>query len=222
MQNWTGVVPITFPKPKIAHLRNAISIPQFGRLDSRNLFGSGIFHPDGTPVDTSLNMVSGHGSMPAKLGAIPERARLRAGAWLFGGILLNHFGHTLIDSTSRLWAVDHLFQRGVPLRGVLFFNKKVKSETDEQTIPKTSAAVFAVFHPNIPIVCGNAIEIIEDLYIPEPGISSGTQDLIGRPEQQRFFRDCAAKIPPAGPPQDIYISRTGGGARGSHLFEDVI
>jgi hypothetical protein len=222
MQNWTGVVPTEFPKPNIVKVSNAISIPIFGRKDPRNDYGSGIFHADGTPIDISLNMVSDHTPAAPIPGVIPTSPTVRRGAWMYGGVLLNHFGHVLMDTTSRLWAIQRLLDDGIPLRGVLFFNKKVRSETDDQSMPKTSAAILDVFNPGLPIVCCNAIEVIEDLYIPEPGISSAPEHLIGRPEQQKFFRNCAAKIAPSDGARDIYISRTGAGARGSHLFEDAI
>ncbi len=222
MQNWTGVVPTEFPKPKIVHASNAICIPLFGRKDPRNQYGSGIFDSDGRPIDISLNMVSNQNPAGPVQGIIPALPKMRRGAWMFGGVLLNHFGHSLIDTPSRLWAIQRLLDDGVPLQGVLFFNKKVKSETDNQMMPKTSAAILDIFKPGLPVICSNAIEVIEQLYVPEPGISSAPEHLIGRPEQRQFYRDSASQIAANDVPRDIYISRNGAGARGSHLFEGAI
>lgn len=222
MQNWTGVIPTSFPKPKVLKTANAISIPFFNRKDPRNIYGSGLFFADGRPIDISLAMTSAGMSTNAIAVGDYNTYPVRQGAWMFGGVLLNHFGHALMDTTSRLWAVQRLLDDGVKLNGIIFYNKKVKSESDDQTIPKTSAAIFDLFPALVPIISCNRVEIIEELYVPEPGISSHPESLIGRPEQIEFFRKHASKIAPYNGPSDIYISRTGNGARGSHLFEAEI
>jgi hypothetical protein len=180
---------------------------------------SGVFRADGSIVDLNAPPPA---TMPAPnpttAGFVPERQR--PGAWVFGGILLNQFGHVMVETAARLWAVRQLLEQGVALQGVLFFQKKSNGNPEGQRLPATSAAFLAAFSPCVPIVCTSLPEMVDELYVPELGLSHTADKFVGLPEQRQFFRDCAARIEPeTSGPQNIYVSRTGKGARGGHLFE---
>ncbi|WP_309668203.1 glycosyltransferase family 61 protein [Tabrizicola sp.] len=220
MTEWSGVLPQEMPAAQIDHVANAVIRPP-GPEDMKGLRQvCGVFRPDGSPIAAAGTLSSdGELCLPAE---VPNSVRRREGAWVFGGLLFNHFGHALIYSTARLWAVRKLLDDGVPLQGVLFHRRYTADPAHDPEIPRNAAAIFGVFAPDVPVVATAENEEVEDLYIPSQGISTTPELFAGLPEQRRFFRDSAAKIPPNSEPRDIYVSRTKTGWKGNHLFEREI
>jgi hypothetical protein len=221
MQNWSGVVPTGFIDAKILRVPDAIIRPP-GEGDMQGLRQvCGVFHHDGSPVDMARTVSSsGDLSLPATLSGPPLRRR--EGAWVFGGMLFHHFGHALIYSMSRIWAVQRLLDGGVPLRGVVFFQRFAPEPQASPALPRNLLPIFDIFPPGLPIVTIADVEQIDELYVPEQGISTAPELFIGRPEQRHFYRNSAARVPPNAERRDIYISRTKTGWKGNHLFEAEI
>jgi hypothetical protein len=197
MQPWRDLLPDAFPSPAIEDLPGAVLRPRGQRDAAGQRLPGGVVRADDSAADLPV----------------------RAGSWLFGGVLLNHFGHVLIETGARLWATDVLAGRGVALDGVLFLRKKATPGRGDGPLPPTSDAVLSVFAPDLPVTCVEVPERVERLFLPEPGITVTPERFVGLPEHWAYFRARAARVPPETPGRDLYVSRSGEGARGGYLFE---
>ena len=138
------------------------------------------------------------------------------GRWLFGGVYYPHFGHFLVETTSRLWALE----KTGPVAGILFFPKK--KLTHEFKLIRDYVPFFAALGlgeltlraPQVPVT-------VDALALPEPGFGIGEM-IAGRPEYRAFMRDRLSHIAPEGA-RDIYVSRTGlASRRGTVVMESRI
>lgn len=218
MTSWRDLVPIEFPDLPILCEHDAVIRPRGLRGQNGRRLPGGLFRPDGTRIDPASP--TGGATLPAQLP--PELARpdqQRRGTWVYGGILLNHFGHVLVETGARLWAVQKLMDQGVALEGVLFQRKVADGGRARGRLPPTSNAFLSIFAPDLPIVCAETPEIVETLYVPDLGISPTPERFVGTQAQWAYFRDRAARVPGKAGPADIYVSRSAEGARGGFLFE---
>lgn len=218
MSTWRELVPTAFPKGRVARIERATIYPRGLRDAAGRRLPTGIFRPDGSVLDPDrLELIETATAERPTPPPAPER--FRSGAWLFGGLVLNHFGHVLIETGARLWAINQLRQEGIPLNGVLFFRKKSAGEQGAVRLPPTTDAFLKIFSPGIPVECVELPEVVEQLYVPEIGISGTPDRFVGIPEQWQFFRDSAERIPAKPEPLDLYVSRGAKGSRGGLLFE---
>ena len=216
----SGVLPDGMPEARIERVANAVFRPP-GPGDMEGMRqGCGVFLRDGTVVAAGIASSDGELALPVPP---PEGVeRFREGAWVYGGLLVHHFGHALIYSLSRLWAVRRLQDEGVALRGVLFHRRYSEDPAGAPELPRNVVSLLGVFDPGLPVVAVGEVEEVETLYVPAQGISTTKELFLGLPEQRRFYRDCAARIAPNAEPRDVYISRTRTGWKGNHLFEAEI
>ncbi len=221
MHAWRELLPNSFPELPILCEPNAVVRPRGLRDPAGRRLPSGLFRPDGSAIDPAVAAPAA-GSAPQPAPALPLPDSFRPGTWVYGGILLNHFGHVMIETGARLWAVQTLLDRGVTLDGVLFQRKKSVQARGEVRLPPTSDAFLSVFSPDLPVACAEMPEVVKTLYVPDIGISVTPDRFVGTPEQWAFFRDRAARVSQTAAPADIYVSRTGEGARGGLLFEAEI
>lgn len=217
---WSGVLPEGLPDSRIERVDGALFRPP-GPGDMEGLRQRcGIFHPDGSAV--AAGTLSSDGELALPVDAPAQAGRQRAGVWVYGGLLFNHFGHALIYSLARLWAVRQLQDDGIDVQGILFHRRFNDDPLAAPELPRNVQALVDVFNPGVPVVAVGEVERIETLYLPAQGISTTRELFIGLPEQRRFYRDCAARIAPNADPRDIYVSRTRTGWKGNHLFEAEI
>jgi hypothetical protein len=221
MQDWSGVLPIGLPEAKIERISDALLRPP-AQGDMQGLRQiCGVFRPDGSPVDLARTLSSsGELSLPAPPPT--QVSRRRAGTWVFGGMLFNHFGHGLIYSASRLWAIKKLRDQGIPLEGVLFYQRHKDEPQISPALPRNLQQIFDVFQPDLPIATTGDVEQIETLFVPQQGISTLPELFLGLPEQRQFMRDSTTNLRRDDLPRDVYISRTKTGWKGNHLFEREI
>ena len=123
------------------------------------------------------------------------------GRWLWGGVLWAHFGHFLVESTARLWALAELNK---PVEGVLFIPKRPGTETEVRGFQADFVNLIA---RGLPIKVANTPTRVEQLVVPGQGfglgqIISGTAKFRNAIHSQ-FARDIA----PDGP-ERIYLSRS--------------
>lgn len=153
--------------------------------------------------------------------AAPEKIEEEiSGRWLWGGVLWAHFGHFLVESTSRLWAVDHLDK---PIDGILFIPKRPRVGEGVRGFHTDFIQLMA---PDIPVRVAAEPVRVQELVVPGQGfglgkITSGTQK----------FRDAlhnrfACDVEPDGPDK-IYISRSAlglgkGGLLGEERLEQLL
>lgn len=221
MRDFSGVLPNDLPDAQIERVDGAIMRPpREGDMGGLHQV-CGVFRPDGTLVDLSKTLsIGGYLSPPPPIPEMPSVRR--DGAWVFGGQLYHHFGHGLIYSASRLWAIRRLLQNGVPLKGILFHERHSTEPKGDMALPRNLRQTLDVFQPGIPVATTGTTERVETLYVPQQGMSTHPSLFLGLDEQRRFMRDNAARIEPNAAQRDIYISRTRIGWKGNHLFESEI
>lgn len=178
-----------------------------------------VFGPDGRAVETARTTARELTiSLPCACPK-PTGLPLRRGRWLFGGIGFHHFGHALIFSTARLWALD---QDCGPLDGILFFDRDTSLGTRPGTT-KNLTAILEVLGIGLPVVTVGQDERVETLMVPDEGISTTEALFDGTEVFRRFLRHRIDRGPaPEGHP-DLYVSRTKLGLhRAGLMFEDLI
>lgn len=146
---------------------------------------------------------------------VPETAATLPGSWVWGGLLLNHFGHFLTESTPRLWALPDL---GDQVQGIAFLHKRNDEVTD--------------FHRNFLRLLGSSLQIrviseptrVERLHVPGQGFGLG-RIALGTERFRSFFRDAFARDIAADGPERLYVSRSAlgprrGGVMGETMLEE--
>ncbi|WPY95565.1 glycosyltransferase family 61 protein [Limimaricola variabilis] len=125
-----------------------------------------------------------------------------AGRWLFLGPLFGHFGHFLVESIARLWALEGLRDE---IDGVLFVPK---FQHRVQQVADTYRPFLAALGVDLPMRSLERPTRVERLHVPVQGF--GMFGMIeGAAEFRRFMREHAGKaVAPAGA-ERIYISRSG-------------
>ena len=133
--------------------------------------------------------------------AIPEAEERLEGRWLWGGILYDHFGHFLVESTARLWPLPD--RRG-DLDGVIFAPRN-PSEAPELTW--FQAELFRHLIGDFPVKLIARPTRIAALDVPGQGFGMGR--IAGGTKQFRAYieTDFARTIAPYGP-ERLFLSRS--------------
>ncbi|MEQ9258320.1 MAG: glycosyltransferase family 61 protein [Roseovarius sp.] len=95
--------PESLPPPHIEHLQNALVMPMEKGPDC----ACGVVRADGSFRHMSRTLLSG-----SRLSGVPQFspdvfAEIVPGRWLFAGIGRHHFGHFLVETLIRLWAIGY-------------------------------------------------------------------------------------------------------------------
>lgn len=133
---------------------------------------------------------------------VPEGDPL-PGLWLYGGMLYNHFGHFLLESTGRLWAAGMVEDK---VRGELFLLKKQVTRPNRFIRPMRP--MLSLFGARPKRAQGVIAPLrVERLVLAPQGF--GTGDMIAACPEFRAHvkRHLGRTIAPDGP-ERIYISRT--------------
>ena len=160
----------------------------------------GVFDNDGAFCKHGITWRFGN-RMTVKPTQLPEPRPTIPGRWLWGGVLFNHFGHFLVESTSRLWALDHFSK---PLSGIVYVNKRPRAPLN---IDGYRREFINLLMPDIPVHIVKPAAQFEHLVVPGQGLGLGTIST-GTPELRHSFnsRLCAA-VEPSGPAK-LYVSRS--------------
>ena len=197
-------------------LRDAIVVPP---VESSFVQEAGILHSDGAycregALWRKYRPITTQPPMPDAIGeTLPGR-------WLWGGVLWAHFGHFLVESASRIWALAELDE---PVDGILFIPKRPRVGEEVRGYHRE---YMSLMQPDLPVRVTAQPMQVEELVVPGQGfglglITAGTQkyrDAI----HSRFARD----VEPDGP-EKIYISRSKlglakGGMLGEERMEDYL
>ncbi|MDP5306916.1 glycosyltransferase family 61 protein [Paracoccus spongiarum] len=142
------------------------------------------------------------------------------GRYLFGGIFYGHFGHFIVESLSRIWALDSLDAKA----DGLIFTPKTPRITEHHV--GHYSALLAAFGVDLPIRIAHGPTRVSDLHVPLQGF--GMYDLIdGSPAFRDFINRHAGKtIAPEGP-ERLYVSRSQlppqrGSILGEHRIEEYL
>ncbi|EBA17041.1 hypothetical protein RSK20926_08727 [Roseobacter sp. SK209-2-6] len=146
----------------------------------------------------------------------PTVERSLNGRWLWGGVLWAHFGHFLVESTSRLWGLAHLKHE---VRGVLFIPKRPASGSDIQGFHREFLSLIA---PELRIHVAAEPTKVEELIVPGQGFGLGRITQGTRKYRNAIHSRFARDVRPDGP-EKLYISRSALGlGKGGLLGEEKL
>ena len=184
----------------VAYVRDAYVIPAMPSETPSRFALSGVLDADGNMVDQSISWTSSTERVnraPAK----PENAKRLPGRYIFGGILYGHFGHFIVESLARIWALD---AEGVEADGLLFTPKAIGFP--DKAVRKLQA-LADILGVRLPIVVAQEPLQVDELHVPVQGF--GMNDLIEGSQAFRSFINAHAgvSIEPEGG-EKLYISRS--------------
>lgn len=165
-------------------------------------FANGVFRADGSFCEISRTRISD--SRLTERATLPCRkltARL-AGTYLFGGIGRHHFGHFLMETASRLWALEGQQAKFdglllLPMPGIDF----------GAVLRRRLQIFFDLMGPRLPIHLVTHDLTVERLFVPAQGFGH-QQWSVATPEFRRFVRGRIVQgCTPQGP-EKLYISRS--------------
>jgi hypothetical protein len=123
------------------------------------------------------------------------------GRWLWGGVLWAHFGHFLVESTSRLWALDHLDR---PVDGILFMPKRPRAGKNTRGFQMDFIGMMA---PELPVRVLASPMQVKELIVPGQGFGLGRITAGTSRFRAAIHNRFAHEIQPDGP-ERIYLSRS--------------
>ena len=131
----------------------------------------------------------------------PLSAAPLAGRWLWGGVLMDHFGHFIMESLGRLWALER--ER---VDGILFLPEDGFDIEKDQGLKAWQRQFLGLLGVDLPVKVMNEPTRVEELVVPGQGFGIGP--LIGGTApfrafvKGRFARDVVAEGP-----AKLYLSR---------------
>lgn len=142
------------------------------------------------------------------------------GRWLWGGVLWAHFGHFLVESSARLWALAELEK---PVDGILFMPKRPAVGEAVRGFQRDFIGLMA---PDLPIRVAAEPMRVEELVVPGQGFGLGKITSGTRKFRDAIHAQFARDVKPEGP-EKIYISRSKlglgkGGLLGEELLEELL
>lgn len=141
------------------------------------------------------------------------------GKWIWGGVLWQHFGHFLAESTGRLWAIP----RVADADGILFVPKR---PVVGDQVAGFQRGFIDQMAPGMPIHVATTPTRVERLVVPGQGFGLGPiirgTDAYRAAVQARFGADIAAEGP-----ERLYVSRSAlgvgkGGLIGETRLEEYL
>lgn len=202
----------------IADLQDAVVVPPEKGGKNAPVQRSGVFDATGQFVTASITMrPNGYfNSEPPH----PDQKDIQSlqGSYMYGGVLFGHFGHFLMDSLARIWALDELRDK---IDGVIF-TPKTNAGNIENMLKVQSALMR-------PLGMTQEIKLITDptrverLFVPHQGIGIGSGWEMATPKFRAYMAKNGGKhIEPNGP-EKIYLSRSNlPKGRASFLSEKIL
>ena len=161
----------------------------------------GVLRADGSFCDISATRLSA-GRITGRPDA-PESAAPLPGRHLYAGLGRHHFGHFLVETITRLWALDHKAKGCdgivvIPKHGIDF----------NAVMRRRLGAFFDMLSGGLPVRIAATPLRVETLYVPTQGFGHMSW-LTATPEFRQHIRQrLTSQITPEGP-EKLYISRTG-------------
>lgn len=142
------------------------------------------------------------------------------GRWLWGGVLWVHFGHFLVESSSRLWALSQVEE---DIRGILFVPKRPSVGKEVRGYQREFLDLFGT---DLPIKVVTQPTRIQELVVPGQGFGLGKITQGTRRFRETVHSRFAKEIAPEGP-EKLYISRSKlglgkGGLLGEEQLETLL
>lgn len=199
----------------IQRLGRALMIPE-REGDAR--LASGVLKADGSYVELSRAWIRARKSTPTPTLHPAEPITDLPGRHLFAGHFRGHFGHFLVESTARLWALDHLDQKP---DSILYLPYRGAHAATQKAI-ESQRPIFDLLGIDTPVQSRAGILRVEELIVPELGFG-WLERYAGSPAYRAFMCSRLGRAAPAEGGDKLYISRARLAAnRGGILGETVI
>lgn len=211
------------PKGAITIVDNAIVVPPPLRSSGapNNRFqSSGVLTAEGEMVENAITWGEGRAVNVTPGMPDPDTIEHLPGQHMFGGIMFGHFGHFLVESTTRLWALDEVR----PAIQSIVYTPKINARPMQ--FVRQFRPLFNVLGATVPVRSTPVPLRVDRLFVPRQGF--GQFDLMRGSEAYRtYMRRHAGKRIPARGAERIYISRSGlqrdrGGLIGEGLLEEQL
>jgi len=187
-------------KDDIILIENAILVPPSHQDPKRWDLIGGVFMQDGQLVDAAVCWQNSTRAATTSPDFPTDTVTKISGTHLFGGVVYAHFGHFLCESTSRLWALDHISEI---MDSIIFFPKK---QDIRRNTKKLAQEFLDIINCEIPPNVLDAPVCVERLYVPKQGF--GTGDLLhAAPEYRTFMHEHLGKATQETGFKKLYISR---------------
>lgn len=200
-------------REEIVSLADALVVPPRRDEPPAPTNRSGVFDREGRFVIASVQQ---RATVPLNTEPVlpsPDGTGRLAGTWLYGGVLFGHFGHFLVESLARVWALDHLAGR---LDGVLFVPKANTDNFDH--VLRTQQPLLDALGVSGPVRLIRDPVTVERLHVPYQGIGIGELWETATPAFRAYMRRHGGRhIAPAGP-ERVYLSRSALGAQRAGLL----
>jgi hypothetical protein len=166
-------------KHEIVTLEAALVVPE---RDHDAKLASGVLAADGSYCALSKAWIRAGKATPAPVIAPQEEIVDLPGTHLFGGHFRGHFGHFLVESTARLWALGHLDR---PIDSLLYLPYRGSVGPIERAISGHDA-FFKLLGLTVPVQTFGSVLRVERLIVPELGF--GWSELYaGSPAYRAFM-----------------------------------
>lgn len=199
----------------ILSLAQALVVPE--REHDQSL-ASGVLHADGRWCDLSQAWIRARKSTPAPTLGPDEKVVDLPGTHLFAGHFRGHFGHFLVESTARLWALDHVQGK---VDSILYLPYRGAVGPIARAI-EGHEAFFRLLGIEMPIRTYGATLRVERLLVPELGFG-WLERYAGSPAYRAFMQGRLKAAVAAEGSEKLYVSRARLNAqRGGILGETVI
>lgn len=207
------------PKPPftgaIERLSRALVLPE---REGDVRLASGVLRRDGSFAKLSRAWIRARKATPAPTLQPDEHIAFLPGQHLFAGHLRGHFGHFLVESTARLWALDHL---GLRPDSIFYLPYRGAHHETERVI-RSQKPLFDLLGIDVPIRTYPGALRVERLYLPELGFG-WEERYAGSPAYRAFMQARLGAAAAAEGGEHLYISRARLAAqRGGILGETVI
>lgn len=197
----------------ILTLHRALVLPE--RPQDQKL-AAGVLDAGGTYAPLSRGWIRAGKPMPEPRLHPAEPVTDLPGRHLYAGHFRAHFGHFLVESTARLWALDHIKQK---FDSILYL--PYRGDTAPIARDEAPAHFFRLLGIDTPVQALAGALRVEELHIPELGFG-WEERYAGSPAFHAFMRGRLAHIPAEGG-EKLYISRAKlNPQRGGVLCETVI
>ncbi|SPH17390.1 hypothetical protein DEA8626_00908 [Defluviimonas aquaemixtae] len=200
---------------RIMHLRNALAVPERGH-DAK--LASGVLLSDGSYCDLSRAWIRARKAMPEPTLTPGEPIADLAGRHLYAGHMRGHFGHFLVESTARLWALGWLEGE---MDGIVYLPYRGPVGPANRAIG-AYRFFFDQLGIELPIRAVDGATRVEELYVPELGFG-WLERYAGSPAYRAFMRSRLGQGVEAEGSEKLYVSRARlPSQRGGVLGETVI
>lgn len=197
-----------------ADLKNAVVFPHTD--DNR----CGVLDKDGVFCPYSRTFMGPKRGTLEPVLAPDQTPKLLSGTYLYGGYLRSHFGHFLLESTPRYWALSEFEGQ---IDGIIFTPFRSGGLRKAKNRYQSFLNLMGGFAP---LKLVRLPTQVERLIVADPGFGHNHR-MVGSPKYRAYSRGQVARaISPKGP-ERLYISRSGlpdarGGIFGETLVEKML